>query len=399
MAAAERPAAVLPGDDLDMSSGLVLLLERLCDGLAEGALVEVTSREPSVAHDLPAWCRFSGHRFEGLVEPGRYRFRRGRARRLLLDPALAAPADAPPPARADRRTGFAPRGARVEAGAPPYPFSLVERGAVWADEIGELYRHAVENQWCAARDVAWAELRPAAPEIEAALAQIFTFLAENELSALYTPARHLARIHPYYAEVAMFIATQLADEARHIEAFLRRARAGGQALGASTASSQASLRTLLEQEDFTAASFLLSVLGEGTFLDLLRFIEEHAPDPVTADVVRRARADEARHVRFGVAHVRQHLAGDPAAATALAAAARDRARALAGVTDVSPLVQESLAILAAGSVRPAAIRRGVAATRELRATMHGNRVKRLVACGFSPADAEALSTLHTPNFM
>ena len=38
------------------------------------------------------------------------------------------------------------------------------------------------------------------------------------------------------------------------------------------------LKTLLDREDFLEASFLLSVLGEGTFLDLLRFIQSHTPN-------------------------------------------------------------------------------------------------------------------------
>jgi hypothetical protein len=241
-------------------------------------------------------------------------------------------------------------------------------------------------------------VRPAA-ELEQAVAQIMTFLAENEFSALYAPARFLPRIHPHFAEVALFLATQLADEARHIEAFLRRASAGGLGPQVSTASTQASLRTLLEQEDFTAESFLLSVLGEGTFLDLLRFIEEHAPDPLTRELVRRARQDEARHVRFGVAHVRHALASRPQAAKILARAARQRSQVLAGVVQVNPLVQEALALLAAGSLAPKDVRRGIAQARALHVTMHENRVKRLGACGFPHELAEELSTLHTPNFM
>jgi hypothetical protein len=90
-----------------------------------------------------------------------------------------------------------------------------------------------------------------------------TFLAENELSALYVPATFLPRIHPAYAEVAMFLATQLNDESRHIEVFLRRARAGGGRLGISSVTTSQSLLSLLELRDFTEAAFLLSVLGEG----------------------------------------------------------------------------------------------------------------------------------------
>ncbi|MFN8548632.1 MAG: hypothetical protein U0527_11885 [Candidatus Eisenbacteria bacterium] len=55
----------------------------------------------------------------------------------------------------------------------------------------------------------------------------------------------------------------MADEARHIDVFLKRARAGGGGPGVSSATTSASLHSLLTLEDFTEAEFLLSVLGEG----------------------------------------------------------------------------------------------------------------------------------------
>ena len=103
------------------------------------------------------------------------------------------------------------------------------------------------------------------------------------------------------------LAIQAADEARHIEVFTRRARLKRDELGLSTVGGQASLKTLVDEPDFAIASFLLSVLGEGTFLSLLWFIERYAPDPVTATVARLAAQDEARHVAFGLAHLSQHL--------------------------------------------------------------------------------------------
>ena len=83
-------------------------------------------------------------------------------------------------------------------------------------------------------------------------------------------------------------------------------------LGVSGAGGRASLQTLLDEPDFTLAGFLLSVLGEGTFLSLLSFLERHAPDPVTRQVARLALQDEARHVAFGLAHVEQAVRDDPA---------------------------------------------------------------------------------------
>ena len=57
------------------------------------------------------------------------------------------------------------------------------------------------------------------------MCQIMTFLAENEYSALYVPAKWIARIHPHFAETVLFLATQVRDEARHIEVFVKRALA------------------------------------------------------------------------------------------------------------------------------------------------------------------------------
>jgi hypothetical protein len=206
-------------------------------------------------------------------------------------------------------------------------------------------------------------------------------------------------MHPYYVEVAMFLGTQLNDEARHIDVFLKRARAAGGGLGISTAITSRSLHSLLMPEDFTEASFLLSVLGEGTFLDLLRFIEEHAPDEVTAEIVRRARADETRHVHFGVAHIRHALAHDPTLFGRLEAAVRRRATTLHGIGSVPAPVQDSLTVLAARGTQPREISRGHEAFRQLLEDMHASRVKRLQSAGFTREQAETLSGLHTPNFM
>ncbi len=224
-------------------------------------------------------------------------------------------------------------------------------------------------------------------------------LAENELSALYLPSKFVSRIHPAYAETAMFLSTQMADEARHMDVFLKRARAGGGGLGVSSATTSQSLLSLLELEDFTEAAFLLSVLGEGTFLDLLSFIEEHAPDEVTAEVVRRARGDEARHVHFGLVHVRHALAHDDSLYGRLEAAVRRRAATLAGVGGAPEPLQDGLTVLAAGSTDAKAIARGHDAFRELLDTMHASRVKRLKHAGFTEQQAQTLSDLHTPNFM
>ena len=96
-----------------------------------------------------------------------------------------------------------------------------------------------------------------------------TYLIENETAALVIPSRFIAQMHPHFREVMQVLAVQAADEARHMEVFTRRALLKRGSLGLSTAGGQASLKTLVDEPDFAIASFLLSVLGEGTFLSLL----------------------------------------------------------------------------------------------------------------------------------
>jgi hypothetical protein len=303
------------------------------------------------------------------------------------------------PDRADPTTGFSPRGAVMETGGPVFPYTETERDRVWAHNVASLYEQATATQWDASADIRWHDLRPLPVHLERAVCQIMTHLAENEYAALYVPARFIPRIHPHYTEVVMFLSTQVNDEARHIEAFTKRALANGGGLQVSTSMTQASLRSLLEQEDFTQASFLLSVLGEGTFLEYLAFVERYAPEPVTADIARRARIDEARHVAFGVEHARHFLAADPDRAADLRTAVERRAAYLADASGQSPHVEEALVVLAAGGVTPSRIRDGVRAVRDLHETMHRRRVGRLTQLGFPEATAVELSEMHTPNFM
>jgi hypothetical protein len=404
------------GGDLGLADGLMFALDVHLSEIEPGETVEFTSSNHAVAHELRAWCRTSGHELVEASE-GRYRVRRGAHGVLLFktqpDWGVRAPrrgADLDTrdwlvgmagrvPEVADPATGFAPRGAVVEEGSPPFPYAETERDHVWATNVAALYEQATATQWDASRDIAWSSLPSLPDHVERAVCQIMTNLAENEYSALYVPAKFIPRIHPHFTEVVLFLSTQVADEARHIEAFTKRALANGGGLQYSSASTQSSLLSLLEQEDFSLASFLLSVLGEGTFLDYLAFVERHAPDPVTADVVRRARVDESRHVAFGVEHARHYLAGDPGRAELLRTAVRERASYLAQTSGANPYVEEALVVLAAGGVRPERVREGVHALRALHETMHRHRVRRLRQLGFAQAEAEELSQLHTPNFM
>lgn len=59
------PDQVFDGGDLDCGSGLILLIREHMLHVPVGGILEMRSREQTVAGDLPPWCRMSGHDYLG----------------------------------------------------------------------------------------------------------------------------------------------------------------------------------------------------------------------------------------------------------------------------------------------------------------------------------------------
>jgi hypothetical protein len=380
--------------DLGLDEGAHLLITHALVA-AKHLLVRGTS--PTLELDLPAWCRAQGHALARL-ETGFAITRSARDRWRGAERAGSADA-AGVVEHAPARWGLAARGALVEAGVPAFDLPLADKRDVWADESARLYAQAAAAQWDPATAVPWHAPIDHPAEVEDAVVQVMTYLIENETAALLVPVRFLGRLHPHFREVMQLLALQAADEARHIEVFTRRAHLRRSALGSSTVGGQTSLATLFDEPDFAIASFLLSVLGEGSFLALLWFLRDHGPDACTRAVAGLAAQDEARHVAFGLAHLARHAAEDPTLRGRFAAAVDRRHAALAHTSGLNDQVFDALALLAAGSWAPAALRRGHAAVVALVREMDAGRRQRLMRIGFDAETAAALSALHTRNFM
>ncbi|PRX91726.1 hypothetical protein [Allonocardiopsis opalescens] len=395
---------------LGFTDGADLLVRRALAGLPPGGRLHVSGRHPELRVHLGAWCRGAGHRLEdpepdpggsgappsdaavAVVVKGRRdddrwfgAVRAGSAHGVV---------DRPPGS-----WGLAARGALIEAGGPEVHFDVNEREVVWADAVARMYAHAASRQWDPATAVDWSSAAGLDPEIETAVVQLMTYLVENEQAALIVPARFLGRIHPHFREVVQLLSVQVADEARHMEVFNRRALLHRDRLGTSSAGGRASLLTLVEETDFSMASFLLSVLGEGSFVDLLAFLHTYAPDPVTRRIAWLAMQDERRHVAFGVAHLQRQAEQDPALLGRLRGAIERRHDALADTAGLNDDVFASLVVLAAGEWTPAAIAAGGERVRRLQHAMDDGRRRRLVRLGFPLDEAAELSALHTRNFM
>lgn len=394
-------------ESLGLDQGALLLVRRALDDVPEGGVLQVRGHAPEWDLHLRAWCRQQGHgcsvqalgEGELVATVTRHCMAQGRWREAWATGGLDARQPGAVADQADPHWGLAARGAPVERGAPAFAFSLRDKQSLWAETAADLYAQAAAAQWDPATAIDWAAGSAPAPALEAAVVQLMTYLIENENAALLVPARHLGQMHPHFREVLQVLALQCADEARHIEVFTRRLGLHGHAPGLSTAGGQASLKTLFEAPDFSTATFLLSVLGEGTFVTLLNFLHEHAPDPVTRQIARLTARDEARHVAFGMAHLEYRLSVEPAYQSRLALAVEQRFDELAGTAGLNEEVFDALVILAGGGVDVADVARGHARVQAMKQDMANGRKARLLRLGFERSQAQRLADLHTRNFM
>lgn len=397
MDAYSPPTIDIEGLGFDQGAHLLIkhALARLpCDGE-----VRVLSSAPDFRIHAGAWCRSQGHQLvwnddgSASIIRGPHRAARWSGADRAGDAASGTVDQAKP------TWGLAARGATVEAGGPAWPFALDRKCEVWAEDAAELYRQAVAAQWNPHCDIDWGVTFELPPELEDALVQVMTYLVENENAALLVPARFLGTIHPHFREIQQLLAIQIADEARHVEVFTRRIQLKGRSPALSTAGGQRSLETLFEEADYSVASFLLSVLGEGTFVNLLHFLHDHAPDPVTRQITRLTARDEARHVAFGMGHLLYRLGRQPGLRGRLAAAIEVRHEHLSATAGLNEEVFDALVLLAAGEWSTRAIAAGYARVQALKAGMAEGRRLRLRKLGFDEASATRLSNLHTRNFM
>lgn len=406
------PASTLPVIDLQglgFDAGAHLLVKHALAALPVGGQLRVTGSAPGWQAQLSGWCSDQGHglRWEdgagaaqamaivarGGAQSGRWRgaAQTGRSDARSGDDAVAA--------QAQPFWGLAARGAQVEAGAPAFHFRLSDKLQVWTDSAADLYAQAVAAQWNADTDIDWCDAPELPAPVEDAIVQLMTYMVENENAALLVPARFLGQLHPHYRELQAALAIQVADEARHIDVFTRRIRRHGREPALSTAGGQASLKSLLDETDFSVAGFLLSVLGEGTFVHLLQFLQTEAPDPLTRQICRLAARDEARHVALGMSHLLYRLQHEPGFQHQLAQAVEQRFDNLAGTSGLNEEVFDALILIAAGALTPEALARGAARVQQLMRDMADGRFSKLLRLGFEREHAERLASLHTRNFM
>ena len=305
--------------------------------------------------------------------------------------------------RPSDRWGLAARGALVEAGGPPLRLRPGRpRRGLGRPRPAALRPGRGRSQWDPATAIDWDAPSDLPADIEAAVVQVMTYLVENEQAALIVPARFLGRIHPHFREVVQLLAVQVADEARHVEVFTRRAAAARRTAG----------RVGRRRAGVAADAARRARLRPG-LVPAVGARRGHASSPARLPRAPRARPGHppSRPPRRSRTRPATSPSAWPTSSTRCASDPSLREPA-AGGHRAPPRRPGRHRRPERGGLRragrpgrrargtPTAIApRATDAVQRLQAEMDEGRQRRLVRLGFPPDEAAALSALHTRNFM
>ena len=280
--------------------------------------------------------------------------------------------------------GAQPRGAAfvIENQADLEP-ELNRKTDVWAYKVASFTEEAMSRQWDATTDVPWNDLDKyeRTDEIEIAFAQLCTFFTEVELIATDLPAKWLWRMNNQFSEVKHFIATQAMDEARHAEVFRKRALAGGVGLMEALPQTEHSLKAILDGDTYSEASAFMHLLAEGNVLTMFRFSEFISPTPVDKRIFQLVMQDEARHVSYGMQHLKWIMDHAPEQKEQLHRALDEGENVTINQFDAA--LTECMIVLAGKGTKPEQIAEGVKIVGNMQAKQITEYFHRLERAGFA----------------
>ena len=200
-----------------------------------------------------------------------------------------------------------PRGAVPRRGLPPVGYSVRDKAALWAPCAADLYEEAIARRWTPATDVPWHAIEPLPAAVEHAICQVATELigyANVDIEAI-TGWQH--RMSYGYHEVKQFLATASFDAARHFEVFRKRALVNGGGLGLE-GRGRVNRMILESSGGWTEAVVYLFALRGVFTLTLYRHLERYAHNAAERYIYGHALADKARHVTYGIDHLKYAIA-------------------------------------------------------------------------------------------
>jgi hypothetical protein len=202
-----------------------------------------------------------------------------------------------------------PRGAVPIEGTEAMGYSIYEKQEVWSDACAGLYEEAIQRRWSPATDVPWTSIEPLADDLERAIDQVCTYFSEKAQMEADVLGRWEPEISYGYHEVKLYLATVIFEDARAVEVFRKRALSNGGGLGIQ--SPGWSFRAVVDSRNFTEMAVIQMVLHDSLTLAEYEFGEKYAANEAEKFIFARAIQDKARHLAYGVSHMKYALLHRP----------------------------------------------------------------------------------------
>jgi hypothetical protein len=236
------------------------------------------------------------------------------------------------------------RGLLLKQGKQGEPVGMRASHEAWFDfryqgdypEMYELYRRAVQNQWDGDRQLDWStDVDPRSPErpvfpIElvpmAGLAEhgirldhdeqmrfvhdfsswLLSQFMHGEQGALYASAQVTESVQ--WVDGKFYGATQVMDEARHLEVFLRYLETKLGKLYQVNDNLFTIMDALMRDSRWDMKFLGMQIMIEGLALGAFSMMYQSTREPLLKELLRYVIQDEARHVHYGVLALKRHFA-------------------------------------------------------------------------------------------
>jgi hypothetical protein len=180
-------------------------------------------------------------------------------------------------------------------------YSIYDKIEVWSDNVRALYEDAIRDRWASATDVQWETLEPYPEHIERAICQICTEMSEQAFVTVQVFSTWLERISYGFHEVKNYLATQIFDNARHTEAFRKRALANGGGLGIeSPGIFHRAPAASMKFTELVIITNLIRATFNMVLVETLKGIARYEGERTLYSLIAR---DLQRHIDYGVGHI------------------------------------------------------------------------------------------------
>jgi hypothetical protein len=290
-----------------------------------------------------------------------------------------------------RNYSMAARGSVLAPGLPDLGYTLNRKSEVWSNNCAAMYEESKSRRWAPAVDIDWEAVRahPLSPACTMAMRQLCTALEEIALGILEFPGRWVFWINQEFLELKSLHCAHMIDQARHVEAFRKRAMTIG-GLGRASVAIEQATKEIISADSYTCGSLGVYLMLDSALLGVFRTAA--LASDIDAKLFRLCMQDTARQVAYATGQVRFFLGRHPAKSAALHEHLDETEHALVGIL-AAPELLEPLILLAGGGTSPAEIARG----RDRVAVMHRAVVDeylgRLAAVGLDRRDRTRLRSV------